>query len=351
MNQNMLNYSAWDLKPEMYPRDGGAKEQIAFLLRYGVLAPSTHNSQPWRFKFLSPSEIRIDPDWSRALPYSDADNRGLFFSQGCCLQNILVAADYFGWTAQYEYKGNDPHNGYILVRFNQKSDQASKTPELLEAIVARQSHKLRFGPKPVKDDLLESLRSIQYGDAQVAYTTQKSIMAKLIDVHMKSMLGYMKNKRFAKEVSSWMRASQTKRHDGMPGFTFGLGSPQSVFAKFMTGITPKSIKVSAKKDMEVLNSSSAIGAVLTKHDDYKSWIDAGLAYQKAGVLMAVHGVRLAPKAAAVESGDGAELAKLLGSDLKTQLYFGIGYGDGVMRHSPRRYISMHDVSKLKQEEQ
>jgi len=352
MNQDTPNYAAWDIKPEMYPPNGDPKEQVSFILRYGVLAPSTHNSQPWRFTITAPNELRIDPDWSRALPHSDADNRGLFFSQGCCLQNILVAAEYFGWEVDYAIKGNDAKNGYIAVKFQPRprAGGSDASRELFDAMATRQSHKLPFEAKTVAQDVFKSLESVRYGDARVAYTTDKNQMSKIIQLHMRTMLGYMKNKHFAKEVASWMRGSRTQRHDGMPGFTFGLGNSQSVFAKFMTGLTPKSIKVSAKKDQAVLQSGSAIGVVLTEADNFKSWIDAGLAYQRAGLLMAAQGIRLAPKAAAVESGDGAELAELFGSKLKAQLYFGMGYGDKIARHSPRRYILPRDNSESKQKE-
>ena len=44
------NYRAWQVKPEDFPISGSLTEQLKFLLNFAVLAPSTHNSQPWNFK-------------------------------------------------------------------------------------------------------------------------------------------------------------------------------------------------------------------------------------------------------------------------------------------------------------
>ncbi len=42
------NYEAWDVQESDFP-EKGTEEQMEFLLRYAVLAPSGPNTQPWRF--------------------------------------------------------------------------------------------------------------------------------------------------------------------------------------------------------------------------------------------------------------------------------------------------------------
>ena len=43
------NYVAWDIDEKKFPRNGNLQDQIQFLIGYGILAPSTHNTQPWEF--------------------------------------------------------------------------------------------------------------------------------------------------------------------------------------------------------------------------------------------------------------------------------------------------------------
>jgi nitroreductase len=347
MNHNTPNYAAWDIKPEMYPKNGGTKEQINFFVNYGILAPSTHNSQPWVFKFISDHEVRLDPDWSRVLPYSDQYNRGLFISQGCCLQNIIVAAGHFGWEVNYAIEGADQSDAHIILKFSAPSiDETLKHDELFDAITRRQSHKVPFEQKTVSADMLVALGKIKYGDAIIAYTTKRSVIDQIVRLHIDSMAAYLTNKPFSREISKWMRVGKTKKFDGMPGFTLGLSAPKSVVGKMATWLTPKSIKASAEMKSVILRSSSALGAVFTEGDDFRSWVNAGLAYERAGLLMTAEGMRLAPKAAAIEAGNRHALAKLFELDLNPQLYFGIGYGDDVVRHSPRRIRSANSGSRL-----
>ena len=55
-----------------------------------TLAPSVHNTQPWRFE-LRPNELRIVADSSRQLQVLDPTARQLIISCGCALFNARVA--------------------------------------------------------------------------------------------------------------------------------------------------------------------------------------------------------------------------------------------------------------------
>jgi nitroreductase len=39
----------WQMNEQDFPRDGKASEKLQFLLRYAILAPSRHKTQPWKF--------------------------------------------------------------------------------------------------------------------------------------------------------------------------------------------------------------------------------------------------------------------------------------------------------------
>src|SRR5579859_6334017 len=56
------------------------------LVRYATLAPSSHNTQCWKFK-LGDDHIAISPDYSRRCPAVDPDDHHLFVSLGCAAEN------------------------------------------------------------------------------------------------------------------------------------------------------------------------------------------------------------------------------------------------------------------------
>jgi hypothetical protein len=63
------------------------------LVRYATLAPSSHNTQCWKFRIQERS-ITIEPDFSRRCPVVDPDDHHLFVSMGCSTENNRVAGGH-----------------------------------------------------------------------------------------------------------------------------------------------------------------------------------------------------------------------------------------------------------------
>ncbi|NEB63136.1 nitroreductase [Streptomyces diastaticus] len=69
------------------------EQTVTTLVAEATTAPSMHNAQPWRFRFLAAERLlllRADPD--RAMPRSDPGNRALHIGCGAALFNLRVAA-------------------------------------------------------------------------------------------------------------------------------------------------------------------------------------------------------------------------------------------------------------------
>jgi hypothetical protein len=69
------------------------------LLKSAILAPSGHNSQPWKFELNSQS-VKFFPDFSRVRIGVDPDNRELYLSLGAAVANFEVAAESQGLVFQ-----------------------------------------------------------------------------------------------------------------------------------------------------------------------------------------------------------------------------------------------------------
>ena len=70
------------------------------LVRYATLAPSSHNTQCWKFG-IKPHAITILPDLARRCPAVDPDDHHLFVSPRCTAENLVQAlrpsfADFLG---------------------------------------------------------------------------------------------------------------------------------------------------------------------------------------------------------------------------------------------------------------
>lgn len=64
--------------------DEATRAELAEAIGYATLAPSTNNTQPWKFE-IAEGTIRVLPDFGRCLPVADPLNRELYISLGCAL--------------------------------------------------------------------------------------------------------------------------------------------------------------------------------------------------------------------------------------------------------------------------
>jgi len=76
--------AAWDIDENHLSPLACAEARLRFALNYAVLAPSTHNSQPWRF-IVDGDTVMLCANRTRALPVVDPFDRELVISCGAAL--------------------------------------------------------------------------------------------------------------------------------------------------------------------------------------------------------------------------------------------------------------------------
>jgi len=71
-------------------------------LRYGITAPSAHNTQPWRIDQVSDTEARLYFDPARRLPATDPPGRQVHISHGTLIEMTAIAATSLGYRTEAE---------------------------------------------------------------------------------------------------------------------------------------------------------------------------------------------------------------------------------------------------------
>lgn len=128
------------------------------LVRLATLAPSGHNTQPWKFR-VGAGSIRIYPDLTRRVSVVDPDNRELWISLGSALENLLVAAAHFGYQSEVTYHLAGTSADHIAVAL-QKTGPAPLDPsQQFTAISLRQSTRSTYDGKPVSTGELRQLET------------------------------------------------------------------------------------------------------------------------------------------------------------------------------------------------
>jgi len=133
---------------------------VAALRRAAVratLAPSVHNTQPWRF-LLSPDVVELYADRSRQLSVLDPAGRQLVISCGCALSNVRVALAGIGFRGEVA-RFPDPLRGDLLARVTVRGSSAEPDPlAALDAVVElRRSNRRRFADEPVPAEVVRDL--------------------------------------------------------------------------------------------------------------------------------------------------------------------------------------------------
>jgi hypothetical protein len=73
-----------------------AADLLTKAVELAVMAPSSHNTQPWSFR-LQWDGLEVMLDRSRVLPVTDPAAREMIISCGAALQNIPIALRHWGY--------------------------------------------------------------------------------------------------------------------------------------------------------------------------------------------------------------------------------------------------------------
>ena len=124
------------------------------ILYYASLAPSSHNSQPWYVRVLSPNEWIVGVDPHRRLPAVDPGNREVMLSLGAFAENLSIAAHTFGLKAEMEVLAKDPFEQDVIKVTLKKAKPLDYS---LERITRRMTVKHGYLSKEIKGEDISAL--------------------------------------------------------------------------------------------------------------------------------------------------------------------------------------------------
>jgi nitroreductase len=93
MNESIL--SAWDIAETRSVGDASPRDLLILAVNYAILAPSSHNSQPWQFR-IKGEQLELYADRSRALAVVDYADRELVISCGAALFCVRATLQHLG---------------------------------------------------------------------------------------------------------------------------------------------------------------------------------------------------------------------------------------------------------------
>jgi hypothetical protein len=275
MTAEQPQLQAWNISEDDFPEKGSLAEKLQFMLGYAILAPSSHNTQPWIFKIADDS-VKLYADRTRALPVVDPDDRAMIISCGAALLHLQLAMHHFG----YEYRTEllpDPLDRDLLARVTVSGKTEQKEDALFYAITKRRTNRSPFEERQVPGELLSSLKAIaqkHHAWLDVIQGDSKNAVADLISEGDRIQ---MSDKRFRMELAAWIHPNRSQSRDGMPGYVHGVtGDIASYIGPFLVRTFDMG-KGQAAKDRQLAAGSPVLAVLGTDANGPVDWINAGQA--------------------------------------------------------------------------
>jgi nitroreductase len=315
--------------------DSISPETLAAILESAVLAPSSHNTQPWRFE-VSENGVSLFADRLRALPVNDPDDRELTISCGCALFNLRIAAAHAGFSANCALLP-DPDDEDLLATvsfepFSQTVGTEDQETALFQAITRRRTYRKRFEPKQVPTAVLDTLVEAALAEgAWFQVLESEPARHQVAELVAEGDAAQWSNPSWRRELAAWMHPR--RKGDGLtvPGMVAPVA--QLVVRTFDMG------NGVGAKDRQLADESPVIAALGTSGDGDEDWLKAGQALERVLLTSLGQGLQASylnqPVQVAVLR---PKLQHLLGSSGFPQILLRLGYPATDLPAAPRRNL-------------
>ncbi len=256
------------------------------LVRHATLAPSSHNTQPWKFQ-IATNSITIQPDLTRRCPQVDPDNHHLYVSLGCAAENLILAAQAAGLEAVLNSDSD------FQIELKPASPQRSP---LFDAIPRRQCSRNEYDGRPISLSDIQLLEEAAKAEGvSMLLLTDRSKLDKVADFVSQGNQTQIGNRIWMQELEHWIRFNESEAlstRDGLYSITTGNPEVPRLMGKMFLkwAFTPAS---QTKTDVKNIRSSPAIAVFTSEKNDRPSWFAVGRSYERFALQATALDIRTA----------------------------------------------------------
>lgn len=310
---------------------------VTALVGAATAAPSLHNAQPWRFRYLRAEHtVELRADLERAMPRTDPDHRALHLGCGAALFNLRVAAARAGEHTDTSLCP-DPADPVLLaiVRLAGTDRPDHDLVPLFPAIARRHTSRHPFDDEPIPADTRDRLcDAAEREGARLLFPEPwhvESLLSHVRDVEGRDNL----DPEGFEDVRQWTRTGAEALGDGIPESAFGPRR-RSGRAPVRDFAGRRTVPGRPVADFETAPQLALLG---TTHDRPEDWLRAGQALERVLLLATHHDLATSLTSHSLERHDLRELARDPGSAMGfVQMVLRLGYGPSGSA-TPRRPVS------------
>ena len=325
--------SCWDIQPADFPVGGTPREQLRHLLRYAILAPSTKNTQPWRFR-VDDWAIHVFADLGRWQEVADPDQRELYMSLGCAIENILIAAEHFEFDV-FPAFFPDPERPTLAATIEFARTGIIARPQnerLFHAITHRVTNHKVFLPDPIPHGIFDDLAASAETPDMLLFLSSDDDTKRRVDwLNVEADRALFTSGEYRQEIAHWVGQGVF----GTPWLLSKLG--ELVYTYVNVG------ERTVRRDHEVLLSAPAVGIICTRENDRPAFVRAGQVFERVFLRATAHHLALQPMSQTIEIKETRKQMRDLVSahgEWIPQQPFRLGYpAERPKEHTPRRLVA------------
>lgn len=326
----------WQIDVSEFEELESMHDQMQFLLRFAVLAPSSRNTQPWMFRITSDG-VEVFADYTRRLTTIDPDDRELLMSIGAAITNFRVAAAHFGFTTSVRYDAQPDNDLAACITVRETCLPDPWLSRLFAAIPKRHTNRGLFDRKPIDPPAWSRVCEVldRFPETfSLVLPDEKHHAAELIDYAERVQMTWP---ALRAEIADWIRTDERLHTDGIPADALGvpriLASGASWFVRqFEAGAWH------GPRDRRLADSAAEL-LIVCANDDRVSLLQAGEALEHLLLAITGAGLQYSFLNQAIEVRSLRERVKMLAdSKSPAQLLIRIGTALPIDQSTPRRPV-------------
>lgn len=265
-----------------------------------TLAPSVHNTQPWRLRIDGP-RLDVRADFTRRLPVLDPTGRQLMISCGGAIMNARVALAGQGLASKLTVARHLTHNDLVASVSVAAGPPDWQLAELAPLVADRRTNRHRFTDWQIGPALLETFAA--------AAAAEGALLKPVHDAGGRTMLATLsrhaddverRNPAYRAELRAWTTDDPTRR-DGVP---LAAVPRQGAVDRYvpMRAFEPGDDEPDDDevRPADVYLPDETFAVLATTRDDPAAWLRAGQALERVWLEITRAGCATSPVSQIIE---------------------------------------------------